>query len=141
MSEPKSLYEELTGEADLDRRDYVALLRPAIDAKERRDAAAKLYTAFGDKLRAYLEEHEERLYDGESRVEAYLSKPPAVHNYDLTRASTSVLKALAKAGLLSLDHTALQRLKSPELKDAARVFYHEGSGTRRLTVERIKDRE
>ena len=110
MSEPKTVWEDMTGEADpdaIDRRMLLGLLRAYVGLRAERDAAAKGMDALSKQIKPYLEAHPgEVLFDGESRIEASLQERSGGVTYDLIsihKADPILFQRLFDTGCLTVD--------------------------------------
>ncbi len=124
-------------DVELTRKDLVGLLAAAFTAKEDRDAAGRRYDQMARLFRDYLAANtDDVLYDGESHVEARLSRPPSVTDYDLDECPFALLEELHKARLLRVDNKAAAALPPGRLRDEVLRLRRIGEGTPRLTLEK-----
>ena len=113
MSEPKTVWEEMTGEPDPDaddRRMLVSLLRAYHEARADRDNAVKRVDSLGKMMREFLESHPgEVLWDGENKIEARLQERSGGVTYDLIAIAHQdhvLFDRLFNLGILTVDAAA-----------------------------------
>lgn len=140
---PKTLEQiadEVEAEEATDRATLVSMLPLALKTKQARDQASKDYDKITAPMRRFLElGDDDSLYDGESGIEARLSPAPASHSYDVAEMPDELVIGLARAGFLSVRHEPLMKSDAHRLKDGAKGFYMRGAGTRRFSVEKVKE--
>lgn len=123
-------------DVELTERDVVGLLKAYDDARTAATKAKAKQDAIGAQLKAWLEKHDEPLYDGEHGLEAKLTTVPGAKVYDLVnlRVNDPVLyQRLGHLGALTVD-AKVAAAQADQLPGLSR-YAMPGAGHTRLDVK------
>ena len=120
-------------------REAITTMRLYDQYRSEREKAEQGVKMLGGVLRDYLAANK-RLWDGESRLEAFLQQSETT-SYDVVHMPDGLVLSLAKAGVLKVDNTVLKALQkgNPAAVDGAAKFRIPGEGAPRLQVVKRPD--